>query len=174
MWLLGIVFRTSVHSGQPCSKDLFIKYTVVVFRHTRPGCQISLWVVVSHHVMAEIWTQDLQKSSQCSYLLSHLASPCLENLVGQYSAELSQHKSSSLSPVYQKLAGKMAQCVRLMDPDGGRREPTPTSCPLTSACVPGHKLILVVSERVNWVGGACIFFWWFFEVYKYWAEKKND
>ena len=35
------------------------------------------------------------------------------------------------------------------DPDGGRREPTPTSCPLTSACVPGHKLILVVSERVN-------------------------
>ena len=56
----------------PCSlwpKDLFIikcKYTVAVFRHTRRGHQISLWMVVSHHVVAEIWTQDLQKSSQCS------------------------------------------------------------------------------------------------------------
>jgi hypothetical protein len=32
-------------------------------------------VVVSHHVVAGIWTQDLWKSSQCSYPLSHLLSP---------------------------------------------------------------------------------------------------
>jgi hypothetical protein len=54
MWLLGIEFRTSARSGQPHSlqlKDLFIiinKYTVAVFR------QISLQVVVSHHVVAGI------------------------------------------------------------------------------------------------------------------------
>jgi hypothetical protein len=57
-------------------KDLLIiiyKYTVAVFRHTRRGHQISLRVVVSHHVVAGIWTQDPQKSSQCSYPLSHLA-----------------------------------------------------------------------------------------------------
>jgi hypothetical protein len=38
-------------------KDLFIiihKYTVAVFRHTRRGHQISLWIVVSHHVVAGI------------------------------------------------------------------------------------------------------------------------
>jgi hypothetical protein len=81
MWLPGIVFRTSAHSSQPCSlwtKDLFIiihKYTVAVFRHTRRGRQISLWVVVTHLVISGIWTQDLRKSSQCSYPLSHLASP---------------------------------------------------------------------------------------------------
>jgi hypothetical protein len=51
-------------------KDLFIylfiicKYTVAVFRHTRRGHQISLWVVVSHHVVAGIWTLDLRKSSR--------------------------------------------------------------------------------------------------------------
>jgi hypothetical protein len=60
MWLLGIEFRTSVHSGQPCSlqpKDLFIiidKYTVAVFRHLRREHLISLWVVVRHHVVAGI------------------------------------------------------------------------------------------------------------------------
>ena len=35
-------------------KDLFIiinKYTVVVFRHTRRGRQISFQMVVSHHVV---------------------------------------------------------------------------------------------------------------------------
>jgi hypothetical protein len=51
-------------------KDLFIylfiicKYTVAVFRRTRRGHQISLRVVVSHHVVAGIWTSDLQKSSR--------------------------------------------------------------------------------------------------------------
>jgi hypothetical protein len=44
---------------------LFItcKYTIAVFRHTRRGRQISLRVVVSHHVVAGIWTLDLRKSS---------------------------------------------------------------------------------------------------------------
>jgi hypothetical protein len=47
-------------------KDLFIicKFTVAVFRHTRRGSQILLWMVVSHHVVAGIWTLDLWKSSQ--------------------------------------------------------------------------------------------------------------
>ena len=46
--------------GQPCSlrpKDLFIlirKHTVADFRCTRRGRQISLWVVVSHYVVAGI------------------------------------------------------------------------------------------------------------------------
>jgi hypothetical protein len=30
------------------------KYTVAVFRHTRRGHQTSLWMVVSHHVVAGI------------------------------------------------------------------------------------------------------------------------
>jgi hypothetical protein len=39
------------------ARDLFIiicKYTVAAFRHTRRGHQISLWIVVSHHVVAGI------------------------------------------------------------------------------------------------------------------------
>ena len=59
-------------------KDWFIiisKYTVAVCRCTRIGCQISLWIVVSHHVVAGTWTQDLLKSSQCSQPLSYLSSP---------------------------------------------------------------------------------------------------
>ena len=32
----------------------YYKFTVAVFRHTRRGHQISLWVVVSHHVVAGI------------------------------------------------------------------------------------------------------------------------
>ena len=51
------------------------KFTVADFWHTRRGRQISLWVVVSHHVVAGIWTQDLWKGSQCSCPLSHLSSP---------------------------------------------------------------------------------------------------
>jgi hypothetical protein len=42
------------------------KYTVAVFRHSRRGHQISLQMVVSHHVVPGIWTWDLQKISQCS------------------------------------------------------------------------------------------------------------
>jgi hypothetical protein len=45
---------------------LFIicKYTVAVFRHSRRGSQILLRMVVSHHVVAGIWTPDLRKSSR--------------------------------------------------------------------------------------------------------------
>jgi hypothetical protein len=45
---------------------LFIiwKYIVAVFRHSRRGSQISLQMVVSHHVVAGIWTLDLRKSSR--------------------------------------------------------------------------------------------------------------
>jgi hypothetical protein len=32
----------------------YYKYTVADFKHTIRGCQISLWVVVSHHVVAGI------------------------------------------------------------------------------------------------------------------------
>jgi hypothetical protein len=48
-------------------KDLFIiicKYTVAVFRHSRRESQILLRMVVSHHVVAGIWTLDLRKSSR--------------------------------------------------------------------------------------------------------------
>jgi hypothetical protein len=40
------------------------KYTVAVFRHSRRGSQILLQMVVSHHVVAGIWTLDLRKSSR--------------------------------------------------------------------------------------------------------------
>ena len=45
---------------------LFIicKYTVAVFRHSRRGSQIFFQMVVSHHVVAGIWTLDLRKSSR--------------------------------------------------------------------------------------------------------------
>jgi hypothetical protein len=45
---------------------LFIicKYTVAVLRHSRRGSQTLLRMVVSHHVVAGIWTPDLQKSSR--------------------------------------------------------------------------------------------------------------
>jgi hypothetical protein len=43
---------------------IICKYTVAVFRHSRRGSQISLGMVVSHHVVAGIWTLDLRKSSR--------------------------------------------------------------------------------------------------------------
>jgi hypothetical protein len=62
MWLLGL--NSGPLEEQPVLfffffKDfiyLFIicKYTVAVFRHSRRGSQISLWMVVSHHVVAGI------------------------------------------------------------------------------------------------------------------------
>jgi hypothetical protein len=42
---------------------IYYKYTVSVFRHTRRGHQISLQMVVSHHVVAGNWTQDLEEQS---------------------------------------------------------------------------------------------------------------
>jgi hypothetical protein len=59
-------------------KDLFIiicKYTVAVFRHTKRGHQISLQMVASHHVVARIWTQELQQSVLLTPELS-LRVPC--------------------------------------------------------------------------------------------------
>jgi hypothetical protein len=41
-------------------------HTVVVFTHTRRGHRIPLQMVVSHHVVAGNWTQDLWKNSQYS------------------------------------------------------------------------------------------------------------
>jgi len=43
------------------------EYTVAVFRHTRRGHQIPLQIVVSHHVVAWHWTQDLWRRSQCIF-----------------------------------------------------------------------------------------------------------
>jgi hypothetical protein len=43
---------------------LICKYTVAVFRHSRRGSQISLWMVVNNHVVAGIWTHDFWKSSR--------------------------------------------------------------------------------------------------------------
>jgi hypothetical protein len=56
---------------------LFIicKYIVAVLRHSRRGHQISLWMVVSHHVVAGTWTWDLWKNSRRSQPLSYLTSP---------------------------------------------------------------------------------------------------
>jgi hypothetical protein len=45
---------------------IICKYTAAVFRCTRRMHQIPLQMVVSHHVIAGIWTQDLWKSNQCS------------------------------------------------------------------------------------------------------------
>ena len=86
-WLLGLELRTSARLCSLLPRSLWFrslwpkilffitcKYTVDVFRYTRES-QISLRMVVSHHVVAGIWTQDLQKSSQCSSPMSHLSSP---------------------------------------------------------------------------------------------------
>jgi hypothetical protein len=55
MWLLGIeLFLEPLIAP---AQNLFIiihNYTVAVFRHARRGHQISLKVVVSHHVAAGI------------------------------------------------------------------------------------------------------------------------
>ena len=51
------------------------EYTVNLFRHTRRGHQIPLWMVVNHHVVAGSLTWDLWKSSHCSKPLRCLSSP---------------------------------------------------------------------------------------------------
>jgi hypothetical protein len=77
-WILGHLL-TPVNptcSGPKIYLLLYMhKYTVAVFRLAGRGHQISLCLVVSYHVVAGIWTQDLWKSSQFSYPLSHLTSP---------------------------------------------------------------------------------------------------
>jgi hypothetical protein len=77
-WVLGLKACATMPSLFFFLKIYLIyEYTVAVFGHTRRGHQIPLQIVVSHHVIAGIWTQDLGKSSQCSYPLSHLSSPHL-------------------------------------------------------------------------------------------------
>ena len=69
-------------------KGLFVYFmymsTITVLKHTRRGHLIPLQMLVNHHVVAGIWTQDLWKSSQCPYLLSHLSRPgwCLLGAAG--------------------------------------------------------------------------------------------
>jgi hypothetical protein len=68
-------------------KDLFIilcKYTVAVFRHTRRGSQILLRMVVSHHVVAGIWTLDLRKSSRVLLPTEPSHQPPLKLLILKY------------------------------------------------------------------------------------------
>jgi hypothetical protein len=50
---------------------IIYKHTVAVFSHSRREHQIWLWMVVSHHVVAGIWTQDLREISR--YTLNCLA-----------------------------------------------------------------------------------------------------
>jgi hypothetical protein len=56
------------HCRKQYSIYIFIvyEYNVAVFRHTRRRHKILLQMVVSHHVVAGNWTQDLWKSNQCS------------------------------------------------------------------------------------------------------------
>jgi hypothetical protein len=57
MWLLGIdsLWPTPLALVGPTPAQMIIdEYTVAVFRHTRREHQISLWVVVSHHMSAGI------------------------------------------------------------------------------------------------------------------------
>jgi len=66
-------------------KDLLFiicKYTVAVLRHSRRGSQISSWMVVSHHVVARTWTQDLRKSSWVLLPTEPSHQPPMENLYG--------------------------------------------------------------------------------------------
>ena len=80
------IFKRFIHLFYVC------EYIVVIFRHTRRGYQIPLLqMVVSHHVVAMNWTQDLWKSSQCSNLLSHLSSPQKHNF--RRGVVLTQEKS---------------------------------------------------------------------------------
>jgi hypothetical protein len=91
---------------------LFIicKYIVAVFRHSRRGRQILLQMVVSHHVVAGIWTSDLRKSSlvllptepshqpRASSTLSTKPSPqflAMEMLIVVYGALIVTHTRST-------------------------------------------------------------------------------
>jgi hypothetical protein len=57
-------------------------HTVTVFRHSRRWHRIPLQMVVSHHVVAGIWTQDLGKSSQLVSALN-----CWAILTSPYSVQ---------------------------------------------------------------------------------------
>ena len=57
--------------------DIYVyEYTVVVFRHTRRGCQISLYMVVNHHVYTGCWELNSGALEEAS-APNHLSSPPL-------------------------------------------------------------------------------------------------
>jgi len=49
-----------------CICVLYLHICLYECLHDRRGCQVPLQMVVSHHVVAGNWTQDLWKCSQCS------------------------------------------------------------------------------------------------------------
>jgi len=55
---------------------IIYKYTVAVIRYIRRGHRISLQMVVSHHVVAGNWTQDLWKSSRVLLTAEPSLQPC--------------------------------------------------------------------------------------------------
>ena len=66
-----------IYTFQVFFKHLFIiyKYTVAIFRHTRRGHQISLQMVMSHHVTADIGLRTSRRAVLLTALSSHLSSP---------------------------------------------------------------------------------------------------
>ena len=56
---------------------IYCKYTVALLRHSRRGSHISLRMVVSHHVVAGIWTPDLRKSSRLLLPTEPSHQPCI-------------------------------------------------------------------------------------------------
>jgi hypothetical protein len=53
-WVLNIPINKSLFKKKKIYLFIICKYTVAVLRHSRRGSQISLWMVVSHHVVAGI------------------------------------------------------------------------------------------------------------------------
>jgi hypothetical protein len=86
-WFFFVFFLNFIYLFIIC------KYTVAVFRHSRRGSQISLWVVVSHHVVAGIWTPDLRKSSRGA-LTRWAISPALGLLKMHFPRDLQSFNSA--------------------------------------------------------------------------------
>ena len=57
LWKISVFNHWAISPGQ---SFVICKYTVAVFRHTRWGHQISLQMVVSHHVVARSWPLEEQ------------------------------------------------------------------------------------------------------------------
>jgi len=79
---------------------LFIiyKYTVAVFRHTRRGHQIPLQMVVSHHVVAGNWTQDLWKGSRVLLTTEPSLQPHVFTVLFSESGKTNTHHSEMFLP----------------------------------------------------------------------------
>ena len=94
MWGIEF-FRTSAHSVPARSgPNIYLfskyKYTVAAFRRTRRGCQISLQMVVRHHV--DCWDLNSGPSEEQSVLLPAEPShqPCLFYLY-EYTVAIFKH-----------------------------------------------------------------------------------